>query len=360
MRHHVRRALPIPGEVLVKVGDHVEARQVVARALMLGDITPLNLAKQLSMPPADVPECMLKKEGDHVEPGEALARTKGIFGKFRTEYKAQVGGTLESISSITGQVIIRGAPLPVQVLAYLPGHVTDVVAREGCTIESNVSLVQGIFGIGGEAYGVIRVACQAHDQTVTAAHVLPDMKDCIIVGGARVTHDALERARNIGAAALVCGGIDDEDLETFLGYALGVAITGSEAVGLTLVLTEGFGDIAMAERTFKLFVAREGADASVNGTTQIRAGVMRPEVVIPWGVDDVATPPDDASRGRLTVGASVRVIRDPYFGALGTVSALPSEPQVLPSGSRARVLAVTFSTGEGVIIPRANVELIEG
>ena len=64
--------------------------------------------------------------------------------------------------------------------------------------------------------------------------------------------------------------------------------------------------------------------------------------------------------GRLAIGATVRVIRDPYFGRIGRVSALPPEPQTLQSGSKARVLEVTFDSGEGVIIPRANVELIEG
>ena len=44
---------------------------------------------------------------------------------------------------------------------------------------------------------------------------------------------------------------------------------------------------------------------------------------------------------------------------LATVRALPPEPQVLGSGSRARVVEVTFESGEGVIIPRANVEVIE-
>ena len=64
--------------------------------------------------------------------------------------------------------------------------------------------------------------------------------------------------------------------------------------------------------------------------------------------------------GRLEIGAPVRVIRDPYFGLIGRVTALPPEPQTLQSGSKARVLEVTFESGEGVIIPRANVELIEG
>jgi hypothetical protein len=357
----VRRLLPIAGEVLVAVGDEVHARQVVAHTFMPGDILPLNMSKLLALSPADVPECMLKKEGDPVAVGDVLARTKGIFWRFRTEYAAQVAGTIESISSVTGQVIVRGAPLPVEVVAYLAGRVTEVIPREGCVIEADASFVQGIFGIGGEAFGAIRLACRDHDQELAADLITADMKGAVVIGGARVTADAIARARSVGVAAVVTGGVDDRDLEAFLGYTLGVAITGHERVGLTLVITEGFGEIAMAQRTFALLASREGADAAVNGATQIRAGVMRPEILIPLiGVagGDVRTS-DEIGAG-LSVGAPVRVIRDPYFGLLGTVTGLPSEPQVLASGSRARVLEVTFATGEGVMIPRANVEIIEG
>jgi len=361
-RHRVRRLLPIAGDVLVKAGDHVQARQVVAQALMPGDITPLNMSKLLSMPPADIPGCMLKKQGDRVAVGDVLARTKGIFGMMRTEYKSPAAGTIEAISSVTGQVILRGEPTPVQARAYLSGTVIEIIPSEGCVIETDIAYVQGIFGIGGEAFGLIRMACKTHDQELTPDLLQPSMKDAVVIGGGRVTHDAISRAKAIGAAAIVTGGIDDEDLEKFLGYSIGVAITGSEQLGLTLILTEGFGSIAMAERTFKLLASHEGGDVSVNGATQIRAGVMRPEVVIPRNGGDgsvnSAEPP--AESGYLEIGIPVRVIRDPYFGRLGSVSALPSEPAILGSGSKARVVEVKFASGESAIIPRANVELIEG
>ena len=360
-RHQVRRRLPIAGDVLVEKGQQVEARQVVAHTFMPGDITPLNLAKLLALPPADVPECMLKKTGDPIAVGDALARTKGIFGRFRSEYASQVAGVIESISEVTGQVIVRGAPLPVEVVAYLAGRVIEVIPGEGCVIEADVSFVQGIFGIGGEAFGPIRMACRSHEQELTADLITPAMKGAVVVGGARVTEDAIERAVAVGAAALVTGGVDDQDLEKFLGYTLGVAITGSERVGITLVITEGFGEIAMAERTFALLASREGADAAVNGATQIRAGVMRPEIMIPLlDVDTAVGQSLDPQEGGLANGSLVRVIRDPYFGLIGTVTAMPPELQVLASGSLARVLEVTFGTGQGAMIPRANVERIEG
>ena len=70
--HRIRRQLPIPGEVKVSAGDRVDARDIVAETFMPGDVTPMNLANLLSLPPGDVPECMLKKQGERVEAGEPL------------------------------------------------------------------------------------------------------------------------------------------------------------------------------------------------------------------------------------------------------------------------------------------------
>ncbi len=359
-RHRARRLLPILGEVLVEVGQHVDAQQVVAETLMPGELMPLNMARLLAVPPAEVPACMLKKEGERVEAGDPLARTKGIFGMFRTENIAQVAGTIESISSVTGQVIVRGAPLPLQVKAYLTGTVVEIVPSEGCVIEADVTLVQGIFGVGGEAFGTVRMACKSHDQELTEDLITPAMKGAVVVGGARMTERAIAKARQVGASAIVSGGMDDEDLKTLLGYDLGVAVTGSEQLGLTVIITEGFGEIAMAERTFRLLARHEGQTAAVNGTTQIRAGVMRPEIIIPLTREQLVTETERPhSAGVLEIGKPARIIRDPHFGLIGSVAALPSELQVLASGSKARVLDVLLPSGDVVRVPRANVELIE-
>ena len=360
IRHRTRRILPISGDVLVKVGDVVTAQQTVAETFMPGDVLPLNLAKVLSMPPGDILDCLLVSEGDKVERGQPIARTKGIFGFFKTEYKSKTEGTLESVSATTGQLILRGDPLPVRVDAYLAGEVVEVLPSQGVAIEAEVSYIQGIFGIGGEAYGPIRLACKSQTQELSDDLITPDMKGAVLIGGARMTGKAVRKAIEVGVAAVISGGIDDQDLKEILGYDLGVAITGSEIIGITLVVTEGFGEIAMAERTFQLLAAREGDDASVNGATQIRAGVMRPEIVIPLSDAELSAEPEPTHEGGvLDVGKPVRVIRDPYFGSIGAVAALPSELHTLGSESRARVLDVTLEDGQAVTVPRANVELIE-
>jgi hypothetical protein len=314
----------------------------------------------LSVPAEDVPQLLLVKVGDAIAIGQIIARTKGIFGIGKKELASPAAGTIESVSATTGQMMVRGAPIAVEATAYIDGVVTEVLPGEGAVIEADAVFVQGIFGIGGETVGVLRVATATHDARLDAAQISADMKGAIVVGGARVTAAAVKAAQIAGVAGIIAGGIDDSDLRDILGYDLGVAITGTERIGLTIVITEGFGDIAMAARTFALLQSFAGREASMNGATQIRAGVMRPEIVIARNATDAL--PSQGARpeaGALEIGTQVRLIRDPFFGKLGLVSALPSEPAVLGSGSKARVLEVSFDDGSRAIVPRANIELIE-
>jgi len=354
------RILPLKGDVLVKPGDKVEPDTVVAKTNLPGPVEPLNVANLLGVPPEDVPLAMLKKEGDPVAAGEVIARTKSFFGLFKSEARAKIEGTIESISSITGQVLLRGHPVPVQVHAYLRGEVVEVFPREGVAVRAWGTFIQGIFGIGGETHGIVRMAVEKPSDVLDETRITAEHKGCIVVGGSRVTAEALKKAISVGACGIVAGGFDDQDLRAFLGKDLGVAITGSEDLGISLVVTEGFGTIDMADRTFELLKRSQGKEASVNGATQIRAGVIRPEVVIP--LPEVAGDRDALHSGErpgLDVGSPIRVIRDPYFGRLGSVSALPPELKVLESESKARILEVKFPDGSVATIPRANVEALE-
>ena len=360
-RWRCRRLLPVTGNVLVAVGDSVNAEQVVARTFLPGDAVPVNLAKRLGVSASELSRRMLRPIGVRVELGETLARSKGFFGFFQAEFPSPLAGTIESISKVTGQVILRGAPIAVQVVAYLAGTIIEVVPDEGVVVEAVVALIQGIFGVGGEAFGTLQVVAKSPDEDLTEQVIKPEHRGCIVIGGRRITGAAIRKAIEVGAAAVIAGGIDDHDLREILGYDLGVAVTGTEKLGTTIIVTEGFGEIAMARRTFDLLASHAGRAASVNGATQIRAGVMRPEIVIPLS-QPLTEAQRDAGRvvGALNVGSPVRIIREPYFGALGTVTRLPHEQVLLASESLARVVEVNLADGQPVMVPRANVELIEG
>lgn len=356
-----KRILPLKGEVVVKKGDQVTSETVVARTELPGPVEPINVANILGVPPQDVPDTMLKETGDDVEEGEEIAKSKSFFGLFTSAAKAKISGKVENVSSITGQVLLRGAPIPIEVKAYINGTVTDVFENEGVEVTTWGSFVQGIFGIGPETHGPIKIVSKSNTEILTEKEIDDSAKGHVIVGGSLVTAGGLKKAIKVGAVGIVVGGFSDKDLRDFLGYDLGVAITGSEDKGITLVVTEGFGEINMAQKTYDLLKTHEGEEACINGATQIRAGVIRPEVVIPKSGDITEKDHHESAENKgLSIGSPIRVIRQPYFGRLGKVTELPSELRVLESESKARVLEVEFDDGKKAVIPRANVEMIEG
>ena len=355
-----RRLLSLPGTVLVTAGEAVRANQAVARAELPGKVYPLNLANQLGVAPDEIHEYLIKKAGDPVQKDEILAENKPLIKWFKTEVLSPITGVVESVSTVTGQVLLREPPRVLELLGYVDGRIVEVIPEQGVVVETDCSLVQGIFGIGGETRGEIAIGVTSPDEVLTPRHLTADMKGKVVVGGSFISSDALARAKEVGVVGLVIGGIHDKDLRALLGYDLGVAITGTEQVGFTLILTEGFGTIPMAGKTFNLLSAHAGQQASISGATQIRAGVIRPEIIIPTGTSGAHGVAAVSEREGIRIGDQVRVIRDPLFGKIGEVASLPSDLQKIPTESEVRVMEVRFSDGSRAMIPRTNIELIEG
>lgn len=353
------RRLPIKGEVLVQEGDMVQPDTVVARALLPGILQTVRVAQTLGIEPKQIRSALKVKEGDTVEKDQVIAETKGFLGLFRGVAKSPVTGTVELISEVTGHVGVRQPPTVVDVNAYVQGRVVKVLPQEGAVIETQGALIQGIFGVGGERRGIVRVLVNNPNETLTAQHIPNDVAGQILVGGATIEADAITRAAEQGAVGIVVGGIRDTDLVRYLGHDIGVAITGSEDIPLSIIVTEGFGAIQMASRTFRLLKSLEGKTASINGATQIRAGVIRPEIIVPLEAPaQLPESPPAREAQLLDIGSAVRIIREPYFGQLGTVVELPPELMEIESGTHARVLKARLNDGSVVVVPRANVEII--
>jgi hypothetical protein len=248
-------------------------------------------------------------------------------------------------------------PIPLEVTAYISGEVTEVIEDEGVEITTEGTFIQGIIGIGGEKLGTIHVLAKSPGDTLQPEAIDESCRGKVIVGGARAPLQTYLRAAEVGAVGLVLGSFDDSDLGSILGYDLGIAITGGEDLTTTLILTEGFGELAMARKTFELLGSLHGQAASINGATQIRAGVIRPEIIV--SRDQAGERAEVTASTETAVGARVRIIRQPHFGAIATIRALPPEPVVIESGATVRVMTVELPDGTLHTLPRANVELIE-
>ena len=361
--HHAKveknRRLPIKGDITKQVGDLLKPEDVVAKTDLPGNVQMLKVANVLNIGPTDVPDVMLVGEGDRVNKGQMIAETEGLFGFFKSNVKSPIDGTVESISDVTGQIVMREAPIPVEVDAYMSGTVKEIIPDEGVIVEADAAFIQGIFGIGGESRGTMDILVNNREQELTMDLLNESHKGKIVVGGSFVNIETYKKALSLQIAGIVVGGFNYYDLEEILGYTLGVAITGSEDLVTSLIVTEGFGNIRMGSRTFDLLNKENGKFVSINGATQIRAGVIRPEIVIPLQESEIPETSVHKSDDRgIGEGSLVRIIRAPYFGKMGEVVSLPPELQQMESETMVRVAEVKIDS-DVLNIPRANLEMVE-
>ncbi len=359
------RRLPLKGNVLVYEGQKILAEDIVARAELPGDVHSINLASIFGIPPGEVPSKVLKKIGEQVKIGEKLAESKGFLGLFNNKCISTYEGTIKDISEKTGQMYIAAPKKPIEVSAYVDGIVSKIIKDEGVVIETYGAFIQGIMGVGSEKRGVLELIVSNPEEEITENMLEEKHKGKIIVGGSFIDYATLKKAQEIGCEGIVVGGISNADLTKHLGYEIGVAITGSEP-GITLILTESFGKMTMAERTFELLSKYNNKMASINGATQIRAGVLRPEIIISYegkGSREFRPPTD------LDTGVKARIIRnlglgkDSHFGEICTVVELPTAHQELATGSKTTVAVVEIEKDgkkQRINVARANLELLQG
>ena len=354
------RELPLEGEALVEVGQKVNAETLVLKAELPGQLDIIRVAERMGLDPIDVVGGMKVKKGDTVGKGDLLNETKTFFNLFTSELLSPSEGEIEFFLEANAHLGIRRAPIPLVVNAYVNGEVEEVDPGKSVTIKTQGALIQGIFGVGGERQGEIYSLPFDNDKTITAedlAKLDSNLKNKILIGGARFDSSALEHAQKEEVSAVVTGAIDAENLAIFVGHEIGVSITGDEDVPFTLIITEGFGDLKISKRVTTLAKQLDGKSSSVNGATQVRAGAMRPEVITP------IEPKDDSSISKqlgkvLKIGSKVRLIRVPYFGQFGEVTELPSKRIEIPSGAKVRVAKIRLDSGNTAVVPRANLELI--
>ena len=115
---------------------------------------------------------------------------------------APIDGTIDSVSTVTGQVLLREPPRSLDLLGYIDGQVIEVHPKQGVTVETACTLIQGIFGIGGETWGELMMAAESPDELLAPAKLSPSMKGKIVVGGAFLGADTMKRI-----AAPMIGGI---------------------------------------------------------------------------------------------------------------------------------------------------------
>ncbi len=308
------------------------------------------------------------KEGDYVYEGKIIAELDGQDFVY-----APINGFVEKICTLTGTITIVKPIKHTKVLAHIGGTVTEVIPHYGAVIETTGAYIQGVFGIGRECSGELMLLSDAPDRPLEEHKINADVKGKIVVCGSFASFESIQEARAQGALGLITGGMNQLDLVQVAGRELNTGLTGQEDTDFTIVILEGFGQLPMNRQTWDILEKNNGDVVSIDGTTQIRAGVVRPEVIIsacydaddafPGNGGDIPLISDETNLApsvtyaTLSVGDRVRCTRPPYFGLWGTVETLPDGPGEVECGAVLEVAKVRLDDGTLVTVPQANLEV---
>jgi hypothetical protein len=340
------RRLPVRGEVLVELGDRVEATDVLARGPKPGEFRLFDIARVLAVPDGEVSVHLRKETGDTIQAGEVIAARTGAIGFLSRTCRSPFDGSI--IASKRGRVLMR--PIPeehnqtgVELPSLLRGQVSRVIPGYGAVIEAEAGLVEGAWGAGSEASGTLKVMVNAPDEPLSTAALDTESQGQILVGGTLGDRAPLLRAVEVKACGIVVGSMPAGLIESVSNLPLPVMVT------------EGFGQLPMADVAFELLKTYHGELACIGGHAGSN-GAARPEVIVfPAARGEITMTDNDVV---LLAGKTVRIVREPYMGAVGVVKAIPDKPTTVKSGLRLQVAEIELNSREIIQAPIANLECI--
>jgi len=255
-----------------------DAGLLVAREIQDYSTKPVevNVAAQLGVEPKDIKGYMKRHVGDFVYSGEMLATRmleKGV-NPANMFCNAPSTGTITEVNTKTGKAVIRYDREPFRLYSGVKGRVRTVQDNRAVVIDYDGDLLNGVLGFGGHGWGPLVVISEPQ---------LPAGSDCrgaVLACTAPVDAAFLRAAAAAGVHGIVAPSMQQKQAVDFLDAEIGVALTGNEAIAYPLVLTEGFGCLAMREETAARLRSHAGKLCYLQAATQIRAGVQRPHIIL--------------------------------------------------------------------------------
>jgi hypothetical protein len=335
--HRVR--LPVGAAPLVDIGHEVEPAEVLATRRPPGEGVAIGVAAPLRRSASAAAECIVTRPGMILASGELLAAD----GRGR-EVRVPSDCLYLGYDPHEGSALVAPLLGTEPIVGHVRGEVTQV-DPEGIEIRVAGARVAGVGGIGGAVHGDLRVAVHGAGDELRASAIDVSTTGRILVGGSRASAETLTRARAMGVAGIVLGGILDKELRDFEATQARRRATGGERGDFAIILLEGFGKVGLDPDLFAWFTAHDGRVASLFGSI----GELY--------VYDAAPPP--ARRGLPRAGDRVIAHRRPYGGLSGELVRLIPGLHATSAGPVARSGLVRFDDGLTAVVPLANLEAAE-
>lgn len=335
--HRVR--LPAGATVLVEPGHAVEPAEVLATRRPPSGGRAVAVAARLGRSAAEAAELLMVRPGTVVEAGDRLAADDR--GR---EVTMDETGLFLGYDRDDGTALVAPLGTSEPILGHVRGEVTSV-APEAIEIRVAGAMVAGIGGSGRAVHGELRTIVREPGEELRAGAIDVGATGRILVGGSRASAETLTRARAMGVAGIVVGGVLDKELRDYEAtQRRRRAVTGGGG-DLALVIVEGFGKVGLDAGLFAWFREHEGHMASLFGDAA-RLYVY-----------DASPPP--ARRALPRAGDRVIGLRRPFAGHGGELLRVLGAAHAAPNGVSTRSGVVRFEDGRTAVVALANLEATE-
>ncbi len=363
---HIRRKISGKGTIQVRVGEEVRPDTVVAMAEKVGGYKVVHLADELHIEPKHALNCLRRKIGQKVAKGELLAEKVGLFGVGKKQLLASADSVVHAFDPVTGQLALKLFPHTETVLSGVYGLVDAIDHKKGeLLIRSLTDVVYGIAGSGRERTGTLKILDISGSMLASSKQIAPDLFGQIVVGGSIIFHDAFKKAMTTGVAGWVTGGVDAEDMQAMAGGKLPIQPVKWADVGLSVLVTEGFGGLPIGQDIIDCLVPHQGELVVLDGNRHcliLPSRDARSMMYIRKFHLPVPTVPDNAPKPimvSLEPHSHVRIVSGTHLGVQGMVQAIDQTPTRLQSGVMTTV--ITVQTDQGPLrVPYQNVEIVQG
>jgi hypothetical protein len=333
------RVLPVKGKVLARLNQKVSPTDVVAEATWAREHIFLDVSRTLNLSPDAADRLIRCKVNDRLAAGAVIAASQGLIPKtVKTPLEGRV------VAAGGGQVLIESGESRLELRAGISGNVINIIPDRGVVIQSAGALIQGIWGNGRVDTGVMINMAEQPDTVLTASRLDVSMRGSVIVAGQVHDAETLQAAADLPLRGLILASMYPSLLST------------ARNVRYPIVLTDGFGAMPMNSAAYKLITTNVKREATLNAEIFDRYSGARPEIIIPLPISSEPAAPTDVTT--FSAGQTVRLRRPPAVGMIGTIVALRSGLATFPSGLRAAGADVKLESGEQVLVPLVNLEVV--
>lgn len=334
-----RRFLPVPGNVLVRVGQEVAATDVVAHTDAIGDHILLDIARGLGIARNKADKYIKRSIGEAVSKDSAIASRGGFASRV---IRAPAAGKI--VASNGGQVVLQVKDKPFELRAGFRGKVISIEADFGAILETAGAWIQGVWGNGKLNSGILEVIGDTPDYSFKVGDMSLTHRGSVLLAGHCSDREVLLRGRESQLRGLILGSMVTQ------------LVPIAAQMPYPVMVIDGFGNLPMNNAAWTLLSTNAERDIAVNAMKYDRIKGERPEVIIT--LESAEDPLIPINLKQLKINQKVRVLRSPYQGKIGQISALLPGTIRFPSGLRSEAAEVEFERGEKGFVPLANIEVL--